>query len=467
MALLVLGVSTWLLSPAPSPRINSASCAEPDQPHAEPVASLPDVVSEPDPCAPPRELGKDLRGVDPSTNRYGLPDPGRMPPPTTIKPAVPDDSEVESPFPNVKSTDSVVGPGPGPPQRIVEPVDDGCGPWPLAGTKAKPATPALRWLVDRQAKEGYWGANDVAESPNGEALRGSVFTTAMALLANLRTAASHRDGDTRSTVRAAILWVRKIQEKDGNLASTVADEPLLHHAAATLAIAEAWGNTGDGVLKPLTDKAIQYLLKSRSSLGGWGMKAGDLNPNVTATGWALFALQRAKQAGLDVDQEVLNDAALWAWSLRRNGYIAWSSYQDVRAIGTPAPDDTTIADAVFLCALKWGGYQLAGESSAIAAQDRLLNGRPAWDGTTNDLMAWMFTGVALHATVTTSAEDWKENVLQQVNNAAVIEAGEDGKERASWTSTDYWSQRFGMDYTTALASILQTDCAPPAHDETK
>lgn len=318
------------------------------------------------------------------------------------------------------------------------------------------ATPALRWLAANQNREGFW--SDDAPVAEGAEPVASTFNVAMAMLAHLRTGASHKGGPSRATMRQAIFWARKVQQNDGNFAASESIDPLLHHAAATCAIAEAYSLSRDLVLKAIVDKSVEYLCKARGSTGAWGMNPNDANPNVVVTGWALLALRTASQAGITVDEQVFAEAAMWAWTLRRGGFIAWSSAIDRMPVEGIAPADGVMADAVYLLALKWGGDVAEGE---LAVLERLQQHRAVWDGTTNDLMAWFFTATALQVVAPDHAPEWNALTFEQINGAAVAETGEDKIDRASWTSTDYWSSRFGKVYTTSMASMLQAHCTPP------
>jgi hypothetical protein len=441
VALLLAGLGVWLTLPAEG-RVVSAPELQETTADSPTVEAPPAENEKPAADAERADRMKDLtRGSDLLESSYGLPEPRRD---SSQKYPAPDATEdlAESPEPEPGRKNSAVGLGSAgsgaKPQRINPPTDP---------------VPHLTWLAERQNREGFF-TDGVTQDENVEPVA-STMLTALAILANVSLGATHRDGPTRQVVRGAVLWSRKTQDNDGNFAAMEAVDPVLHHAVAAFAMAETYAITGDAVLKPIVDRAIEYLLKARGDLGAWGYQPEDANPNVVVTGWALLALQSA--AHVNVDKRVLADASLWAASLGRSGFTAWSTAEDHMPGSDPAAD-TLMADAVFVLALHQGGYATAGDGTVELVLQRLLNSRVQWDGRTNDLMAWYFISHALQAVAPERAPDWNANTLQQVKDAAQHEMDGDKLIRTSWSSTDYWSGRFGQVYTTAMASLVLARC---------
>jgi len=452
---LLLGsaLAAWFVLPADTvrpPVVSMDESAGPANQPVEPLKADPDAEPQPEGDAPPDRTLAGLPEGTQGTLADARPEPERR----RFK-AEDVDAKDEADEPN---TDLAENPNEVPAGgRNSDAVGVGSAPI-TPGPAPAELTPALRWLEAGQHVLGYWG--DGTFSAEGES-SASTLVTALALLANIRAGHSHKQGPARAMVRAAILWARKVQDNNGNFASQESVDPLLHHAVATFAMAEAYGLTRDAVLKPIVDRAIEYCVSSRGDLGAWGMTARDTNPNVVVTGWVLLALKSASAAKLVVDKILFEDAANWAWSLRRGSYTAWSSASDAMPGNDGSLEDGTMADALLILALRWGAEGNDAHPDFVAALQRLKDHDPLWNAEGIDLMAWFFVAVAL---APEHSGDWNAVALKNVNSAATTKQDENRAELRHWTSTDYWSERFGDVYTTALASILQSQCAPPKQD---
>lgn len=324
---------------------------------------------------------------------------------------------------------------------------------------------SLSWLKSTQAGEGYWDT-DNPSSEGADPYR--VFVTAMAMQAFLSHGSDHKSGEFRATLRMAVLHLRKLQRPNGMFVKAGDPLPVMQHAAATAAMCEAYGISGDVVLKALCDKAVQGLLQMRNPIGAWGNVAhetelaaqSDIEPNMLATGWALLALQMAETVGLKFQSEsrttALQDAGRWAYDRRRSDHTSFSRLPET---GTGF-DHARISDAAFVLAVLHG--------KTCEREDLFVQGClarlavvPAWDTGTNDFIAWWFTSKALRAGAPKTEQEWLKGVGDLIaanqHGYRAEDRGttiEEDTNHGSWDHADVWGSTLGRAYTTAMATLL-------------
>jgi hypothetical protein len=205
----------------------------------------------------------------------------------------------------------------------------------------------LKWLSEHQGKTGAWGldwGNDICQvNPpcGGMACRFPVGTTAVALLAFLGAGNTHLDGPEgpyAATVKNAAEFLTSRQTKDGRFeeAETVYNYT---HAISTYAMCELLAMTQDPRLRPVCERAVNYICSMQQDNGGWDYDAqrsgrGD----VSISGWMVMALRAARAAGLTVPTST--------WTRARSFYVTatdeqrpWVAYfvlDQTRHGGTPA-----------------------------------------------------------------------------------------------------------------------------------
>jgi tetratricopeptide (TPR) repeat protein len=166
---------------------------------------------------------------------------------------------------------------------------------------------ALDWLARHQDEDGRWNTDEWArrcdEKEAWEKVtkvrqrRWDVHVTGLALMAFLGAGHSHLTGDYQDTVRKGLDFLKKQQRKDGYIRG---DQHHHHysHACATTALVEAYLLTRDCKLKPVAEKAVEFIVTRQYRSGGWGW-----NRNESLTGpsaWNLMAINTAHLAGLRV-----------------------------------------------------------------------------------------------------------------------------------------------------------------------
>jgi hypothetical protein len=104
----------------------------------------------------------------------------------------------------------------------------------------------------------------------------------------------------------ALMWLTKQQKPDGGIGDPAATSSLEDHALAALALSEVFGLTALEALKEPAQRSVDYLLAHRIPEKGWGANPKATEPDLTATGWALFAVRSAWLAQMKVPSEKLN-----------------------------------------------------------------------------------------------------------------------------------------------------------------
>ncbi len=81
--------------------------------------------------------------------------------------------------------------------------------------------------------------------------------------------------------------------------------PMYHQGIGTLALAEAWGQTGDKRTREVLRKAIDLICACQNQKGGWRYQPKIADDDISVTVTQLMALRAARDAGLDVPREVI------------------------------------------------------------------------------------------------------------------------------------------------------------------
>lgn len=252
------------------------------------------------------------------------------------------------------------------------------------------------WLVSHQELDGSWDANGFrAHDPAGEQ-RGTpgldeadVAVTSLATMAFLGDGNTPTKGRYSETVARAVRWLADQQDpKTGWIGFQDHARSLRYHALATVTLCESHYFAPDPALRATCRRALR-VLSSRVLLNGgwsadgmWGTAADGLT-----TGWVSLALRSARDAGLLVQDELLE------------GAVAWFEEQmdaETGIVTNPtdgAPDLKATAMGV-LCRLTT--QQMDEHPALAAAGERLSRLQPAWrpDDAGMDPELWYLVSLA-------------------------------------------------------------------------
>lgn len=180
----------------------------------------------------------------------------------------------------------------------------------------------LNFLVNNQNSEGCWRVcvipRELPQWNTSESDWGTVGVTGLALLAFFGEGEMPGDPelDTKMTPMGNAIFkgVRYLilaqDEKTGRL-GPIGDgiKFMYNHGMGTMALCEAAGLTGDFNVRESAQKAVDFIVKTQATGGGWNYYAkvdGDSDTSVSA--WQVQALVAAREAGLKVPPETLQKA---------------------------------------------------------------------------------------------------------------------------------------------------------------
>ncbi|MBZ0135311.1 MAG: terpene cyclase/mutase family protein [Planctomycetes bacterium] len=356
-------------------------------------------------------------------------------------------------------------------------------------------TGALEWLRDHQNREGYWSATTFDEdSTRTSATRTSVidFTrgndrisdkgwadtcdvglTGLALLAFAGAGEDHKAGDYRATIRQGVLYLRKVQDNDGCFGAKEDDHFVYNHAIVTMALAEIYGLSGDQMLKPVVDKAVDFILKAQNPGLGWryGVQPGVNDSSVTS--WMVMALNSARLAGIEFDAaKSYSDAAEWfnlvtvdVDGYPRTGYDSPGS-NNARLRNATDYQYNPSMDAAYVTAMLAMGKSDANDKTVRAlaracVEDSYL---PAWEHLKIDFYYWHYASQACYQVGGATWTTWERAVMpvlkdhQRGWHKADVEAERSTQkildEHGSWDPVGAWGQAGGRVYSTAMGALI-------------
>lgn len=184
----------------------------------------------------------------------------------------------------------------------------------MGGTDASEAAVArgLVWLKNHQFPDGSWNFDHIhgpecnctmpgrlSNNPNG--------ATAMALLAFLGAGQTHQEGESQSVVRRGIEYLLKGGTPVGKgicFYGNLQGPPTYYtHGLVTIALSEAFAMTHDAELRPAVAGAIEFLVATQHTQGGWRYFPGQPG-DTSVVAWELMALKSAQFSRIKVPPKV-------------------------------------------------------------------------------------------------------------------------------------------------------------------
>ncbi|MCG3184555.1 MAG: hypothetical protein ICCCNLDF_02682 [Planctomycetes bacterium] len=353
-------------------------------------------------------------------------------------------------------------------------------------------TAALVWLQDHQNRNGYWSAKDFADDTTRKAASSTgnieftedcpddtgwegtcdIGLTGLALLAYSGAGYTHKDGDYRPTCRQAILYLRKVQDNDGCFGSKEDDHFVYNHAIAAMAMADIYGLSGDPVLKPIVEKAIEFVVQSQNPGLGWryGVQPGTNDSSITS--WMVLALHTAVFAGMKADlDKTIKGATAWYAMVTVNvdgepktGYDVPGSNNARLRVRREWEHNPTL-DAVYVkCMLAMGKADKQDATvQALAAKCVKADALPQWELHKIDFYYWYYATRALRAIEGDNWKTWETAVTKVLteNQRGFSKLDQDAKrtratnldEHGSWDPVGAWGTAGGRVYSTAMGAL--------------
>ncbi len=339
------------------------------------------------------------------------------------------------------------------------------------GSGVEPALEdALAWLAAHQSEDGGWdgdgfaarcGAIGAGACEGAGAPTHDVGVSALALLAFLGDGHTQNEGLYRERVARGLAWLVAEQDPETGLVGERSSHDFLYdHALATLALCEAYYFTKSPLLKRPAQRAVNLVLNARNPYGAWRYDVPPIGDSDTSvTGWMVFALASARDAGLEGDFEAAFAGAL-AWldevsdsASGRVGYDGPGSLSSRTPANEHFPRERgeAMTAVALLCRIFLG--QRPEDHPILARHAELLRAKPpVWDpeGHASDLYYWYYGTYALFQ----MGRPWWP-VWEKAMKAAVVESqSREGDERGSWDPAACpWGDSGGRVYSTALMAL--------------
>jgi hypothetical protein len=238
---------------------------------------------------------------------------------------------------------------------------------------------------------------------------------------------------------------------------------IYDHALASLAICEAYYFGKSPLIKRVAQNAVNFIVKARNPYGAWRYDVPPIGDNDTSvTGWMIFALASAQDAGLEVDPEALAGGLSWIDEVTdpKSGLVGYDG-PNTHSSRTPAntawprEKGEAMTAVGLLCRVFMkqdpDSTMMLGEKVMERHADRLKQKLPEWDedGKGCDMYYWYYGTYAMYQMGGPAWKAWntamKETVLKHQKTT--------GDEKGSWDPVGPWGYSGGRVYSTALMTL--------------
>lgn len=303
----------------------------------------------------------------------------------------------------------------------------------------------LRWLQQRQQKDGSWNFRKVGpQAAAGRFDRTEVGSTSLALLCFLGAGHTHRsEGPYQQTVQRGLQFiVSQAEDVQGTAdlrGEAQGNSGMYVQGLATICIAEAYGlERRDEELEELTQRAAAFIERSQDPIGGGWRYEPREEGDTSVVGWQVMALQSARTGRVRVSSKTFHNVREFLRSVSGDDRGSTYKYR---------PDDERARNSMtavgLLCRLYLGWPPDFETMQAGVA--RLAAAGPS---PTNLYYNYYATQV-LHHTGGERWRKWNEKMREQLIRTQI----QKGPAAGSWAPTDSHGRTGGQLYQTAL-SIL-------------
>ena len=164
---------------------------------------------------------------------------------------------------------------------------------------------ALRYLAAQQQTNGSWTAlGRRGEHP--------VAMTGYVLIAFMAAGNLPEEGDYARQVNAGMQFLLDSIQTDGTYRDVTAAQYMYNHGIATIALAELYGQTRSPAIRAKLARAVKLIITTQTdrgdNKGGWRYRPFPGDADISVTVMQVVALRAAKDGGLDVPQQTIDDA---------------------------------------------------------------------------------------------------------------------------------------------------------------
>ena len=127
--------------------------------------------------------------------------------------------------------------------------------------------------------------------------------------------ASPEQGEFARNVRGGMDFLLESIGTDGQFRGVDGGKYMYNHGIASIALAELYGETRHPAMREKLNRAIQLIVTSQSTQGshsgGWRYQPKPGDSDISVTVLQVVALRAAKNGGLDVPQQTIDDAVAY------------------------------------------------------------------------------------------------------------------------------------------------------------
>lgn len=323
------------------------------------------------------------------------------------------------------------------------------------GNEASEAAVArgLKWISLHQAPDGHWSLDGFTQHGkcrcrNEGTAKNDIAATAFGLLPLLGAGETHKNpkGVYSKNVERALKYLISKQTQDGSFGGTMSGNSRMYaQGLATIALCEAYGLSGDPVLRGPAQRAINFIRSAQAENGGWRYEPRQ-DGDTSVVGWQLMALKSGQMAGLEVD-----DAKNPTFA-RTTKFLNMVQTTDGGGYGYERPGDATETRSAIglLCRqyLGWGPRN----PGIVAGVNRLKQKPP---GSLKNVYYYYYATQVMHHVGGPAWDSWNPAMRDLVVNTQ--DPGTTPKaehERGSWSPVgDAWAPQGGRLMTTSLSLL--------------
>ena len=181
-------------------------------------------------------------------------------------------------------------------------------------------TPETRAAIDRGFAFLAKVQNDDGSYGNGQYQR-HVGITALACLAFMADGNTPERGPYSENINRGLDFVLANTGRSGFIAANTSHGPMYGHGFATLFLAEAYGMSGDRdpEVRDALARAVRLIVNSQNIEGGWRYQPVPNDADLSVTICQVKALRAARNAGIHVPRETIENAISYARQCQNPG----------------------------------------------------------------------------------------------------------------------------------------------------
>ena len=157
----------------------------------------------------------------------------------------------------------------------------------------------LNYLAGQQQEDGAFGTGGYSRN---------VAVCSLAGMAFISSGSTDGRGPYGAEVGRCLDFVLANAQDDGfiNVPGSSSHGPMYGHGFATLFLAEAYGTSPRAELRPKLAKAVELIISTQNSEGGWRYLPQRRDADISVTVCQIMALRAARNAGLFVPRQTVD-----------------------------------------------------------------------------------------------------------------------------------------------------------------